>query len=166
MNIYFTYLAFGTIDDLSTRYATYEIHFSCRSRRDVIRALNTMSLIPGSRKMDDVATRFEVPVPVDGSVSLAQLFNKLAVATTETTGQEDDGKPKGDGVSQQTLGGEGEGPLEYTVERASLESVFLKVVRQAEDDKRKEGWFQHRTTSTPRTVENNTFVPLRRAPSW
>ncbi|KAF4611653.1 hypothetical protein D9613_004331 [Agrocybe pediades] len=96
-------LAVGTIDDLSARYASYEVHFSCRSRGEVLQARRLMSQVPGSRKADDVATRFEVPI--DGAFTLAQLFSLLS--------------------SQGDF-------LEYTVERASLESVFLKVVRGQE----------------------------------
>jgi ATP-binding cassette subfamily A (ABC1) protein 3 len=50
---------------------------------------------------DDVATRFEVPIESDG-MTLAQLFTMLST--------------QGDFS-------------EYTVEKASLESVFLKVIR-------------------------------------
>lgn len=63
-----------------------------------------MSLIPNSRPADDVATRFEVPIGSnDEGFSLAQLFNTLSEHGDFT---------------------------EYTVEKASLESVFLKVIRQ------------------------------------
>lgn len=63
-----------------------------------------MSLIPNSRPADDVATRFEVPIASDdGGFSLAQLFNTLSEHGDFT---------------------------EYTVEKASLESVFLKVIRK------------------------------------
>ena len=70
---------------------------------------------------DDVATRFEVPVsPGEGKpgMSLAELFGILAEA----------------------------GAAEYAVEQASLESVFMKVIRENEvlegdgepkDDRRK-----------------------------
>lgn len=60
-----------------------------------------MNLIPGSRMADDVATRFEVPITQDG-ISLAELFKILSSHGDFT---------------------------EYTVERASLESVFLKVIK-------------------------------------
>lgn len=66
----------------------------------MIKAQQLMATIPGSRMADDVATRFEVPID---TVSLAQLFHLLA--------------EKGDFA-------------EYTVERAALESVFLKVIRE------------------------------------
>ena len=62
---------------------------------------------------DDVATRFEVPV--GKTISLPKLFATLA--------------------SQGSLS-------EYTVERASLESVFLKVIREndvLEEDQRGRG---------------------------
>ncbi|KDR85825.1 hypothetical protein GALMADRAFT_274642 [Galerina marginata CBS 339.88] len=120
-------LAVGTIEELSTRHAMYEVHFSCRSRQDIVRARSLMSLIPGSRKADDVATRFEVPI--DGSFSLAQLFK--------------------------TLSREGDF-MEYTVERASLESVFLNVVRGGEN--KKVGWLQHEAHRT----NPNTLTPVRR----
>ena len=61
-----------------------------------------MSHIPGARIADEVATRFEVPIG-DG-MSLADLFGILA---------------------------EG-GATEYAVEKASLESVFMKVIREHE----------------------------------
>lgn len=88
-----------------------------------------MSRIPGSKKSDDVATRFEVPVT--GAFSLAQLFNLLA--------------------SEGNF-------MEYTVERASLESIFLKVVRGAET--KEDGRFQLKTKGNSRA-----FTPLRRTPS-
>ncbi|KAH9486075.1 ABC transporter A family member 6 [Psilocybe cubensis] len=121
-------LAIGTIEDLASRYGAYEVHFSCRSRQDVIRARQMMSRIPGSKKSNDVATRFEVPV--NGEFSLAQLFTILA--------------SEGDF-------------MEYTVERASLESIFLKVVRGAEQ---KESLFQFNIPSNARA-----FTPLRRTAS-
>ncbi|KAI0076833.1 P-loop containing nucleoside triphosphate hydrolase protein [Panus rudis PR-1116 ss-1] len=93
-------LAVGTTDELAARYATYEVHFSCRSREDVLKAQEVMSRIPGSRMADDVATRFEVPIGPE--LTLPKLFSALS-----TTGSF----------------------AEYTVERASLESVFLKVIR-------------------------------------
>ena len=64
-----------------------------------------MKLIPGSRMADDVATRFEVPITQDG-LSLGELFKILSTH---------------------------EDFAEYTVERASLESVFLKVIKENND---------------------------------
>jgi hypothetical protein len=69
----------------------------------VIKARSLMAHIPGSRMADDVATRFEVPICSQGDFSLAWLFNVLS--------------RHGDF-------------LEYTVEKASLETVFLKVIRE------------------------------------
>ena len=61
-----------------------------------------MSKIPGSRMAEDLATRFEVPIEANG-LTLAQLFSMLST----------------------------EGDFsEYTVEKGSLESVFLKVIRE------------------------------------
>ena len=62
-----------------------------------------MSLIPGSRMADDVATRFEVPITVTNEYSLSNLFNTLSKHGDFT---------------------------EYTVEKATLESVFIKVIRE------------------------------------
>lgn len=112
--------AIGTTEELAARYATYQVHFSCPTREDVVRAQVLMSRIPGARLADDVATRFEVPIREGGSgrrtvgdgdgdggdggdMSLARLFHVLA--------------SQGDFE-------------EYTVEKATLENVFLKVIRQ------------------------------------
>lgn len=98
-------LAVGSTEELAARYATYEVHFTCRTREDVTKAQELMARIPGSRMADDVSTRFEVPVREgEGGLSLARLFGVLA--------------EQGDFS-------------EYTVERPSLESVFLKVIREA-----------------------------------
>jgi ATP-binding cassette, subfamily A (ABC1), member 3 len=81
-----------------------------------------MSKIPGAKMADDVATRFEVPVAEanDGAgITLAQLFKILSNGSF----------------------------AEYTVEKASLESIFLKVIREndvlEEDSKdaKKRKWF-------------------------
>jgi len=96
-------LAVGTTESLSARYATYEVHFTCRTREEIVKARTLMALIPGSRMADDVATRFEVPITSAEGSSLAKLFTTLS--------------DHGDFT-------------EYTVERASLESVFLKVIRE------------------------------------
>ncbi|KAG2067404.1 P-loop containing nucleoside triphosphate hydrolase protein [Suillus decipiens] len=95
-------LAVGTIDNLVSRYATYQVHFSCPTREDVTRAQVLMSRIPGSRLADDVATRFEVPIQEGSGLTLARLFHVLS--------------SQGDFQ-------------EYSVEKATLESVFLKVIR-------------------------------------
>ncbi|KAF4611855.1 hypothetical protein D9613_004347 [Agrocybe pediades] len=97
-------LAMGTIEALSARYANYEVHFSCRTREDIVKARSLMTRIPGSFMMEDVATRFEVPVTTTGAgFSLSKLF--------------------------QTLSDHGDF-TDYTVSKASLESIFLKVVRE------------------------------------
>jgi ATP-binding cassette, subfamily A (ABC1), member 3 len=95
-------VAVGTIDNLASRYATYQVHFSCPTREDVTRAQILMSRIPGSRLADDVATRFEVPIEEGNGLTLARLFHVLS--------SQDDFQ-------------------EYSVEKATLESVFLKVIR-------------------------------------
>ncbi|KAF8634881.1 hypothetical protein AX15_000635 [Amanita polypyramis BW_CC] len=115
-------LAIGSIESLSARYAMYEVHFSCRTREELIRVQNFMARIPGSRMADDVAARFEVPIST-GTLSLAQLFDVLT-----TTGADDLG-------------------TEFTVERGTLESAFLKVIREnnvREEDtyRRHRQWWQ------------------------
>lgn len=98
-------LALGTTASLSARYGTYEVQFVCRTRGEVVKARQLMQHIPGSRMADDVATRFEVPITP--GYSLAALFKTLA-----------------------EYGGGFDGEVEYTVERGSLESVFLKVIQE------------------------------------
>lgn len=103
-------LAVGTPSDLTARHGAYEVQFSCRTKDDSLRAHATMAHVPHACLADDVATRFEVPIRtgrssadagLTGSITLAQLF-----AVLSGTG------------------------LEFTVERPSLESVFLKVIRE------------------------------------
>ncbi|KAJ3722293.1 P-loop containing nucleoside triphosphate hydrolase protein [Lentinula raphanica] len=118
-------LAVGTTESLSARYATYEVHFTTRNREELEKAQNLMARIPGARLADDVATRFEVPIQSQESddsskgTSLAQLFHVLSRSGDFT---------------------------EYTVEKASLESVFLKVIREnkvlEEDTRMKKHWWQ------------------------
>ncbi|KAF7354425.1 ABC transporter A family member 2 [Mycena venus] len=102
-------LAVGTTEGLSSRYATYEVHFTSRTTEDIACAERLVATIPGARMVDDLATRFEVPT---ASVPLAELFHTLAL-------QEDF--------------------PEYTIEKATLESMFLKVIREnnvQEEDRR------------------------------
>ncbi|KAF4573510.1 hypothetical protein EYR36_008028 [Pleurotus pulmonarius] len=102
--------AVDTTSALSARYALYEVHFSCHSREDVLKAQQVMAHIPGSRPAKDVATRFEVPIAKENGLSLPDLFHTLSSHSDFS---------------------------EYTVEKATLESVFLKVIRAnnvAEDD--------------------------------
>lgn len=96
-------LAVGTTAELEARYATYEVHFSARTREDALRAREIMARVPGARAADDVATRYEVPVRSTGGsgISLGELFGLLA-----------------------------ETDMEFAVERPMLESVFLKVIRE------------------------------------
>ncbi|KAK2461398.1 hypothetical protein APHAL10511_005861 [Amanita phalloides] len=105
--------AVGSVESLSARYAEYQIHFSCRAREDFAKIQNLMATLPGSRMVDDVATRFEVPIETKSAsnveaLSLARLFSILANLTTN--------------------GGDDSG-IEFTVERTTLQSVFLKVIR-------------------------------------
>lgn len=93
--------AIGRTDVLANRYATYEVHFSCPTREDVIKAQDIMARIPGSRMADDVATRFEIPL--QEGITLPQIFHLLSESKDVFS--------------------------EYTVEKSGLESVFLKVIR-------------------------------------
>ncbi|GJJ10065.1 hypothetical protein Clacol_004291 [Clathrus columnatus] len=103
-------LAVGSTEELTARHALYEVHLPARTREEIAKARALMAQIPGSRMADDVATRFEVPIATtsdssasQSSLTLAQLFGKLN--------------------DQNAFN-------EYTVERISLESIFLKVIRQ------------------------------------
>ncbi|KAI0756117.1 P-loop containing nucleoside triphosphate hydrolase protein [Daedaleopsis nitida] len=116
-------LAVGTTDTLLSRYDRYLVHFPGRTREDIVRARELMARIPGARMANDVVTRFEVPVG-DG-LSLAQLFAVLADATKENGG----------------------GVGEYAVEKASLESVFMKVIRdnaveEGDGEARRRAWWR------------------------
>lgn len=98
--------AVGTAESLAARYPSYEIHFACRTREEATRAQQIMSTIPGAKMAEDVATRFEVPVNAEGSehnMTLFELFHALS--------------SRGDFA-------------EYTVERSTLETAFLKVIRE------------------------------------
>jgi len=117
--------AVGTVESLAARYPSYEVHFTCRTRDAATKAQQIMSTIPGAKMADDVATRFEVPVNAEGSehrMTLLELFHALSSRGEFT---------------------------EYTVERSTLETAFLKVIREnqvAEEDaeggrKRKGSWF-------------------------
>lgn len=87
------------------------LHFAARTPLEVARVEEVMSRLPGARRVEDVATRYEVPI---GQTPLAELFRILGEQNQEQDGM----------------------GLEYTVERLGLESVFLKVVReQNEQDK-------------------------------
>ena len=69
------------MESLSTRYAAYEVHSTCRRTRDeIVKARAFMALIPGSRMADD-ATRFdsEVPIESENGISLGQLFRSQHV---------------------------------------------------------------------------------------
>jgi hypothetical protein len=72
-----------------------------------------MTRVPGAKLADDVATRFEVPIAEeDGGMSLQKLFELLS--------------------NQKDFS-------EFTVERATLESIFLNVIREnnvIEEDRR------------------------------
>ncbi|TFY82440.1 hypothetical protein EWM64_g1577 [Hericium alpestre] len=112
-------LAVGTTASLAARYAGYEVHFSCRTREEVMRAQQLMATIPGARMADDVATRFEVPIDSSGVTPISDTDSATGPdrAMTMTL-------PK----LFRTLAAHDDF-AEYTVEKATLESVFLKVIR-------------------------------------
>ncbi|THU78042.1 P-loop containing nucleoside triphosphate hydrolase protein, partial [Dendrothele bispora CBS 962.96] len=114
-------LAVGTTTQLYERYATYEVHFTCRTREEVSRAQQLMAQVPGARLADDVATRFEVPVE------------------TQTVKNEEE-------AELYRILSNSEDFSEYTVEKAGLESVFLKVIRKnnvlEEDTDRRRSWWR------------------------
>lgn len=112
-------VAVGTTDALAGRYAFYEVHFPARTREDVIKAQQIMGGIPGSRMADDVATRFEVPIRTEISTRQESTGNEsLTLEPTLSLAQ-----------LFEALSRQNDFP-EYTVERTSLESVFLKVIRE------------------------------------
>ena len=98
--------AVDSTEALLSRHARYLVHFQGRTPADVARAEALVNRIPGARMADDVATRFEVPIrrSAEGGegMSLAELFGLLAEA----------------------------GAGDYAVEEASLESVFMQVIRE------------------------------------
>ncbi|KAG8976224.1 hypothetical protein FRC05_004474 [Tulasnella sp. 425] len=110
-------LAIGTVEDLVSRHPMYEVHVSCQTPEARQRAQAVLSnLFPDCRPADDVATRWEVPVS-EGR-TLSALFGALS----------------------------GQNLPEYAVERLSLESVFLKTIRnnnaamEREDGPRRKKW--------------------------
>lgn len=109
--------AIGTVEDLVSRHPMYEVHVSCQTPEARQRAQAVLSnLFPDCRPADDVATRWEVPVS-EGR-TLSALFGALS----------------------------GQNLPEYAVERLSLESVFLKTIRnnnaamEREDGPRRKKW--------------------------
>ncbi|KIM34443.1 hypothetical protein M408DRAFT_60324 [Serendipita vermifera MAFF 305830] len=113
-------LAVGTTAELASRYPFYEIHLSCRTRDELLRAQQLMSRIPGARQADDIATRWEVPLQnpnaqQDHTMTLAELFAILS--------EQDDF-------------------AEFSVDAVSLESVFLKLIR--ENQVKEEGEEDHK----------------------
>lgn len=124
-------LAVGSTDALIARYARYLVHFPGRTREDVLRAQALMARIPGAKMADDVATRFEVPV--GAGLSLAELFGVIADTRAAARRQ---------GQDAGAVGGE------WAVEEASLESVFMKVIRENEveegdgEARARRGWWK------------------------
>ena len=98
--------AVGTPDELESRNATYEVHFSCPSQAEMLLVHTTMARIPGARMVDDVATRFEVPIGTNtqgGVTSVADIFEILS---------KEEGFP------------------EFTVGKSTLETAFIKIINE------------------------------------
>ncbi|KAG9082945.1 hypothetical protein FS749_006448, partial [Ceratobasidium sp. UAMH 11750] len=98
-------LAIGSIEELISRYPLYEVHFSSSTPGEEARMRELMRDFPSNwRQADDLTARYEVQL--EPGQSLADIFEIL----------------------QEQLGTAG---IEAcTVERISLESVFLKITRQ------------------------------------
>ncbi len=70
--------AIGSVSDLKRRYQAFEIHLTSDKTEECLAYVQTR--FPGSRRMLDTASRFEVPVQ-DGSI--AELFRVMAEAKAE-----------------------------------------------------------------------------------
>lgn len=116
-------VAIGTPEELESRSESYEVHFSCHSPEDLLRVRAVMARLPGARMVDDVATRFEVPVglsetrgaPIAGGDEEKGVVESqreaLSVASIlEVLAQEEGSFP------------------EFTVGKSSLETAFIKII--------------------------------------
>ncbi|KAG9103880.1 hypothetical protein FRC06_007277 [Ceratobasidium sp. 370] len=103
-------LAIGSIEELISRYPLYEVHFSSSTPGEEARMRELMRDFPSNwRQSDDLTARYEVQL--EPGQSLADIFEIL----------------------QEHLGTAG---IEAcTVERISLESVFLKITQEHIKDK-------------------------------
>jgi ATP-binding cassette, subfamily A (ABC1), member 3 len=83
-----------------------------------------MARVPGARQADDIATRWEVPMQSqngnqDDAITLSQLFGILSEQDTSS---------------------------EFSVDMVSLESIFLKLIREhnvkeeGEEDRKRAWW--------------------------
>ncbi|CAA7265337.1 unnamed protein product [Cyclocybe aegerita] len=104
-------LAVGTPHELESRTASYEVHFPCHTRDDFVKVQSAMTHIPGARMVDDIATRFEVPIGSvederSGVTSVASLFELLA---------KEQGFP------------------EFTVGKSTLETAFIRIINDDMD---------------------------------
>jgi ATP-binding cassette, subfamily A (ABC1), member 3 len=124
-------IAVGTTDALAARYALYEVHFPARTREEIVKAQELMARIPGSRMADDVATRFEVPIRMEHSSTQQASDDQQFSTSEEGKDQQSSALEATLSLAQlfETLSKQNDFP-EYTVERISLESVFLKVIRE------------------------------------
>ncbi|CAE6433002.1 unnamed protein product [Rhizoctonia solani] len=112
-------LAIGTIEDLVSRYPLYEVHFSSSSPGEEARMREVMRDFPPNwRASDDLTARYEVQL--DAGQSLADIFEIL----------------------HDHLGPAGVEAC--TVERISLESVFLRITQQHLDNKNRRGPYVYR----------------------
>ncbi|KAF8709133.1 P-loop containing nucleoside triphosphate hydrolase protein, partial [Rhizoctonia solani] len=107
-------LAIGTIEDLVSRYPLYEVHFSSSTPGEEARMREVMRDFPSNwRASDDLTARYEVEL--EPGQSLADIFEIL----------------------HENLGSAGVEAC--TVERISLESVFLRITQQHLDNKNRRG---------------------------
>ncbi|CAE6510666.1 unnamed protein product [Rhizoctonia solani] len=107
-------LAIGTIEDLVSRYPLYEVHFSSSTPGEEARMREVMRDFPPNwRASDDLTARYEVQL--EAGQSLADIFEIL----------------------HEHLGPAGVEAC--TVERISLESVFLRITQQHLDTKNRRG---------------------------
>ncbi|CAE6424352.1 unnamed protein product [Rhizoctonia solani] len=107
-------LAIGTIEDLVGRYPLYEVHFSSSSPGEEARMREVMRDFPPNwRASDDLTARYEVQL--EGGQTLSDIFEIL----------------------HEHLGPAGVEAC--TVERISLESVFLRITQQHLDNKNRRG---------------------------
>ncbi|CAE6371657.1 unnamed protein product, partial [Rhizoctonia solani] len=107
-------LAIGSIEDLVSRYPLYEVHFSSSSPGEEARMREVMRDFPPNwRASDDLTARYEVQL--EGGQTLADIFEIL----------------------HEHLGPAGVEAC--TVERISLESVFLRITQQHLDNKNRRG---------------------------
>ena len=121
----------GTPEELESRNASYEVHFACTSPAEMARVKAVMAKMPGARMVDDVATRFEVPVSV--SPTSAHTISSTFSSTSSFSDEEIEvqGVPRSKMMTVasifEVLSRE-DGFPEFTVGKSSLETAFIRVI--------------------------------------